>query len=60
MAKFGERIVFLVFREQDGRWQIVGEHSVETMAKEHLHDLERAGYQAGMVRVRTRKPPDEE
>ena len=54
MAKRGEQIKFLVFREQDGRWQIVGEYTVETMAKDHLADLKRAGYQSGMVRVRTR------
>jgi hypothetical protein len=56
MPKRGEQIKFLVFREEAGRWQIVGEYTVQTMAEEHLHDLKRAGYQAGMVRVRTRMP----
>jgi hypothetical protein len=56
MPRFVEQIKFLVFREQDGRWQIVGEHSVQTMAEEHLRDLKRGGYQAGMLRVRTRGP----
>lgn len=60
MSRFVEQIKFLVFREQDGRWKIVGEHTVETMAKEYLSELKRAGYQAGMVRVRTRMPPQEE
>jgi pyruvate/2-oxoacid:ferredoxin oxidoreductase alpha subunit len=56
MTRKGERIEFLVFREQDGRWHIVGQHTVESMAKEHLRDLERAGYQAGIIRVRNRRP----
>lgn len=60
MAKRGEQIKFLVFREEDGRWQIVGEYTVQTMAEEHLRDLERAGYQAGMIRVRTRMPKQAE
>lgn len=58
MARHIEQIEFLVFREQDGRWQIVGEHVVQTMAEEHLRDLERAGYQAGIIRVRRRIPKE--
>jgi hypothetical protein len=59
MARFVERITFLVFREQDGRWQIVSEYNVQTMAEDHLTELKRTGVQCGVLRVRTKKPREE-
>jgi hypothetical protein len=49
--KAKRQVLFLVFRQEDGRWRVVGEHTTEAMAAAHLHDLKRAGYIAGMLRV---------